>query len=41
MVNTKGINTSERHFKYIQFGIFKIHLETKILASLFSNLNTF
>ena len=40
-----GINTSEGHFKYIQLGIFKIHLETKILASLLLQfkyiLNTF
>ena len=41
MVNTMGINTSEGHFKYMQLGIFKIHLETKILAALLLNLNTF
>ena len=42
MVDTiVGINTSEGHFKYIQLGIFKVHLETKILLSLFLNLNTF
>ena len=35
------MNTSEGHFKYIWLGTLKTQIETKILASLFSDLNKF